>query len=153
MVGTEHILLGLSRDTKFKGMDILIRFGITPEQLRRHTNRVLRDAKEAGEQRQERSEGREERRDRTESEGVGSQRRLRSKEKDSDSNSPLVDQLATDLTALAEAGKLDPVIGRQKEIERVIQILARRTKNNPDPDRRTRCGQDGHCGGSRAAHH
>ncbi len=131
MVGTEHILLGLSRDTEFKGMDILIRFGITPEQLRRHTNRVLRDAKEAGEQRQERSEGREERRDRTENEGVGSQRRLRSKEKDSDSNSPLVDQLATDLTALAEAGKLDPVIGRQKEIERVIQILARRTKNNP----------------------
>jgi len=93
MVGTEHILLGLSRDTKFKGMDILIRFGITPEQLRRHTNRVLRDAKEAGEQRQERSEGREERRDRTESEGVGSQRRLRSKEKDSDSNSPLVTNL------------------------------------------------------------
>jgi len=131
MVGTEHILLGLSRDTKFKGMDILIRFGITPEQLRRHTNRVLRDAKEAGEQRQEHSEGREERRDRTENEGVSSSRRLRNKEKDSDSNSPLVDQLATDLTALAEAGKLDPVIGRQKEIERVIQILARRTKNNP----------------------
>ena len=131
MVGTEHILLGLSRDIKFKGMDILIRFGITPEQLRRHTNRVLRDAKEAGEQRQEHSEGREERRDRTENEGVSSSRRLRNKEKDSDSNSPLVDQLATDLTALAEAGKLDPVIGRQKEIERVIQILARRTKNNP----------------------
>jgi ATP-dependent Clp protease ATP-binding subunit ClpC len=42
-----------------------------------------------------------------------------------------VDQLATDLTALAEEGKLDPVIGRKKEIERVIQILARRTKNNP----------------------
>ena len=44
---------------------------------------------------------------------------------------PLVDQLATDLTTLAEEGKLDPVIGRQMEIERVIQILARRTKNNP----------------------
>ena len=66
VVGTEHILLGLSRDTEFKGMDILIRFGITPEQLRRHTNRVLRDAKEAGEQRQEQSEGREERRGKTE---------------------------------------------------------------------------------------
>jgi len=47
------------------------------------------------------------------------------------SNTPLVDQLATDLTKLAEEGKLDPVIGRQNEIERVIQILARRTKNNP----------------------
>ena len=131
MVGTEHILLALSRDIEFKGMDILIRFGITPEQLRRHTNRVLREAKEAGEQRQEHSEGREERRGKSEVEGVGGSRRLRNKEKDSDSNSPLVDQLATDLTALAEAGKLDPVIGRQKEIERVIQILARRTKNNP----------------------
>jgi len=43
----------------------------------------------------------------------------------------LIDQLATDLTRLAEEGKLDPVIGRQTEIERVIQILARRTKNNP----------------------
>ncbi len=43
----------------------------------------------------------------------------------------MVDQLATDLTALAESVKLDPVIGRNTEIERVIQILARRTKNNP----------------------
>jgi ATP-dependent Clp protease ATP-binding subunit ClpC len=47
------------------------------------------------------------------------------------SSTPTVDQLGTDLTALAEANKLDPVIGRQNEIERVIQILARRTKNNP----------------------
>src|SRR5690606_37787422 len=99
MVGTAHILLGLSRDPEFKGMDILIRFGITPVQLRRHTNRILRDAKESGEQRQERSEGREERSGKSETEGVGSSRRLRSKDKDSDSNSPLVDQLATDLTA------------------------------------------------------
>ena len=44
---------------------------------------------------------------------------------------PMVDQLATDLTSLAEENKLDPVIGRQMEIERVIQILARRNKNNP----------------------
>ncbi len=131
MVGTEHILLGLTRDIAFKGMDILIRFGITPEQLRRHINRVLREAKESGDQRQDLFDGREERRSKSDTEGVGGPRRLRSKEKDSDSNSPLVDQLATDLTALAESGKLDPVIGRQKEIERVIQILARRTKNNP----------------------
>ncbi|HFD40053.1 MAG TPA: ATP-dependent Clp protease ATP-binding subunit [Anaerolineae bacterium] len=47
------------------------------------------------------------------------------------STTPTMDQLGTDLTALADAGKLDPVIGRQTEIERVIQILARRTKNNP----------------------
>ena len=48
-----------------------------------------------------------------------------------DPKTPLVDQLAVDLTTLAEEGKLDPVIGRQMEIERVIQILARRNKNNP----------------------
>jgi ATP-dependent Clp protease ATP-binding subunit ClpC len=48
-----------------------------------------------------------------------------------DVQTPLVDQLGTDLTAQAREGKLDPVIGRQKEIERVIQILSRRTKNNP----------------------
>jgi ATP-dependent Clp protease ATP-binding subunit ClpC len=48
-----------------------------------------------------------------------------------DKQTPLIDQLGTDLTLLAEEGKLDPVIGRQKEIERVIQILSRRTKNNP----------------------
>ncbi len=47
------------------------------------------------------------------------------------SRTPLVDQLATDLTALAEEGRLDPVVGREQEIERVIQVLARRTKNNP----------------------
>jgi ATP-dependent Clp protease ATP-binding subunit ClpC len=52
-------------------------------------------------------------------------------EKKGKSKTPVVDQLATDLTQWAEEGKLDPVIGRQTEIERVIQILARRTKNNP----------------------
>ena len=57
--------------------------------------------------------------------------RPRSKAEQGKPKTPLVDQLATDLTALAEEGKLDPVIGRQMEIERVIQILARRTKNNP----------------------
>ena len=53
------------------------------------------------------------------------------KAKKKEEKTPLVDQLAVDLTGYAEDGKLDPVIGREKEIERVIQILARRTKNNP----------------------
>ena len=44
---------------------------------------------------------------------------------------PTLDEFGRDLTALAEAGKIDPVIGREKEIERVIQILSRRSKNNP----------------------
>jgi ATP-dependent Clp protease ATP-binding subunit ClpC len=54
-----------------------------------------------------------------------------SEKKEASAKTPLLDQLATDLTGLAEADKLDPVIGRQTEIERVIQILARRNKNNP----------------------
>ena len=55
----------------------------------------------------------------------------RPSKKRGESKTPLLDQLAVDLTQLAEENKLDPVIGRQKEIERVIQILSRRTKNNP----------------------
>jgi ATP-dependent Clp protease ATP-binding subunit ClpC len=57
--------------------------------------------------------------------------RPKARKERSSQKTPLVDQLATDLTTLAEESKLDPVIGRQMEIERVIQILARRNKNNP----------------------
>ncbi|MBR6527113.1 MAG: ATP-dependent Clp protease ATP-binding subunit [Lachnospiraceae bacterium] len=57
--------------------------------------------------------------------------KTRKKAKSGDSNTPMLDQYSRDLTALAAEGKLDPVIGREKEIERVIQILSRRTKNNP----------------------
>jgi ATP-dependent Clp protease ATP-binding subunit ClpC len=59
------------------------------------------------------------------------ERRSSEKEEKKRAKTPMVDQLAVDLTQLAEDAKLDPVIGRQMEIERVIQILARRTKNNP----------------------
>ena len=57
-----------------------------------------------------------------------------------------------DLTALARQNKLDPVIGRDMEIRRTVQVLSRRTKNNPGPHRRTGRGQDGHRGGSGPAH-
>ncbi len=107
-IGTEHLLLGLVRQDEGVGLDVLKRLGVTPEQVRRQTRRILQEsptrraAAPAGRNRGE-----------------------------SQAKTPLLDQLATDLTALAEEGKLDPVIGRQTEIERVIQILARRTKNNP----------------------
>jgi len=106
-IGTEHLLLGLVRQGEGVGLDVLRRLGITPEQVRRQTRRILQESptKRAPTT-------------------AGSQRKDAAK-------TPLVDQLATDLTSLAEEGKLDPVIGRQMEIERVIQILARRTKNNP----------------------
>ena len=108
-IGTEHILLGLVRgeDT---AMDVLRKLGVTPDQIRRQTRRVLNET--------------------TSSPTPTSGRREATKPQ-SGQKSPLVDQLATDLTGLAEEKKLDPVIGRQTEIERVIQILARRTKNNP----------------------
>ncbi len=54
---------------------------------------------------------------------------------------PVLDECGTDLAQLAAAGKLDPVIGRQREVERVIQILGRRTKNNPILIGRTRVGK------------
>lgn len=67
-------------------------------------------------------------------------------------NTPDLDKYARDLTALARQGKLDPVIGRAREIETTIEVLARRKKNNPRADRGARRRQDGHCGRSRAAH-
>jgi ATP-dependent Clp protease ATP-binding subunit ClpC len=107
-IGTEHLLLGLIRQGEGVGIDVLRRLGITPEQIRRQTRRILQETPTR------RSAEREKR-----------------PRKDQAAKTPLVDQLATDLTSLAEEGRLDPVIGRQMEIERVIQILARRTKNNP----------------------
>ncbi len=109
-IGTEHLLLGLLREgegeaTEGRGVaaDVLDSFGINLERARSETNRVL-------------------------GEGVARARPTASR---STSRTPALDQLGIDLTAAATAGKLDPVIGRNKEIERVIQILSRRTKNNP----------------------
>ncbi|MFZ3069941.1 MAG: ATP-dependent Clp protease ATP-binding subunit [Anaerolineaceae bacterium] len=125
-VGTEHLLLALSRDEDFQGMKILAKFGITPEQIRRQTRRVIT------ENRRDREEDTRQAPppDMEKGQVTSGRPAARRKEKET-SKTPLVDQLATDLTSLAEEGKLDPVIGRKKEIERVIQILARRTKNNP----------------------
>ena len=117
-VGTEHLLLGLIRLENCEAMQILEKLGYSAEQIRRQTERVLRDSSQ--------SESRPALLGRSSS----SRRRGEKSDKDKE-KTPLVDQLATDLTTLAEEHKLDPVIGRQTEIERVIQILARRTKNNP----------------------
>ncbi|MBN1201084.1 MAG: ATP-dependent Clp protease ATP-binding subunit [Anaerolineae bacterium] len=112
-IGTEHLLLGLVRHPEGVAMDVFKEMQISSEEVRRQTRRVLQEnplqsSRHPLESPPERA------------------RRARPAAK-----TPLVDQLATDLTALAEQGKLDPVIGRQMEIERVIQILSRRQKNNP----------------------
>ena len=113
-IGTEHLLLGLVNANNGLSVDVLKKLGVTTEQIRRQTRRVLQENSSAvvGPVNQSSTSKKEE-------------------EKASKSKTPLVDQLAVDLTYLAEQSKLDPVIGRQMEIERVIQILARRNKNNP----------------------
>src|SRR5512144_877298 len=109
-IGTEHILLGLIR-VDSTAMEVLRRLGVTAEQIRRQTRRVLNESASSSSPTPT---------------GAGAARGAQPNPK-----TPLVDPLATDLTSKAEEKKLDPVIGRQMEIERVIQILARRTKNNP----------------------
>ncbi len=114
-VSTEHLLLGMVRQSESRAVEVLRKFGVTQEQIRRQTRRMLRENPAAV----------------GETAGSTRPRRDRDSKKKEKSKTPLVDQLATDLTALAEEGKLDPVIGRQTEIERVIQVLSRRRKNNP----------------------
>jgi ATP-dependent Clp protease ATP-binding subunit ClpC len=102
-IGTEHILLGLLHEGEGVAAGVLDSFGLTIETARTEVTNVL-------------------------SQGTAGRTKQPSK---SATKTPILDQLSVDLTAAAAAGKLDPVIGRQKEIERVIQILSRRTKNNP----------------------
>jgi ATP-dependent Clp protease ATP-binding subunit ClpC len=100
-IGTEHLLLGLLREADGVAAGVLDSFSVTLEKARAEITRFL------------------------------SQNANKSRAAKSPSKTPTLDQVARDLTAEARAGKLDPVIGRGKEIERVIQILSRRTKNNP----------------------
>ncbi|NPV41472.1 MAG: ATP-dependent Clp protease ATP-binding subunit [Anaerolineae bacterium] len=114
-ISTEHLLLALVQSELGLAKDVIARLGITPAQIRRQVKRVLEENKNALASAATRP-------------GTPP---AREKEKKAEGKTPLVDQLAVDLTSYAEEGKLDPVIGREKEIERVIQILARRNKNNP----------------------
>ncbi|MBI3162096.1 MAG: NDP-hexose 4-ketoreductase, partial [Chloroflexi bacterium] len=110
-IGTEHILLALVR-VESTGMEALRRLGVTPDQIRRQTRRVLNETASPS------------------SPTPAGPPSGRGGPSGANPKTPLIDQLASDLTSKAEEKKLDPVIGRQMEIERVIQILARRTKNN-----------------------
>jgi len=117
-IGTEHLLLGLVGLGEGVALDVLRKMGVSAEQIRRQTRRVLEESSRSS---AAESSARQS--------AVGAGEQV-SKELGK-AKTPMVDQLATDLTTLAEENKLDPVIGRQMEIERVIQILARRNKNNP----------------------
>jgi ATP-dependent Clp protease ATP-binding subunit ClpC len=102
-IGTEHLLLGLVREGEGIAAGVLESLGVSLEKLRAEVTRILSQSMPQGAAQGARAATR----------------------------TPTVDQLGIDLTAAARANKLDPVIGRQKEIERVVQILSRRTKNNP----------------------
>ena len=105
-IGTEHILLGLVRENEGVAARILLDFDADAEKIR---NEIIRMLSGPGRRQQ----------------GAGGPPGEKSK------SSKLLDQFGRNLTKLAAEGKLDPVVGRQTEIERVMQILSRRTKNNP----------------------
>ncbi len=117
-VGTEHILLGLLREQEGVAAQVLMNLGLKLEEVREEVLNLLGHGLETGEV-SERGGG----------ERGGSS--PASSSKSGKSKTPALDSFGRDLTALAEQNKLDPVIGREKEIERAIQILCRRTKNNP----------------------
>jgi ATP-dependent Clp protease ATP-binding subunit ClpC len=102
-IGTEHLLLGLVREGEGIAAGVLESVGVSLDKVRHEVIRVLSQSSSAGP----------------------------AQETKRASKTPTVDQLGINLTEAARLGKLDPVIGREKEIERVIQILSRRTKNNP----------------------
>ena len=107
-IGTEHILLGLVRENEGVAARILLDFDADAEKIR---NEIIRMLSGPGRRQQGAAAG-----------AAGGERSKSSK---------LLDQFGRNLTKLATDGKLDPVVGRQTEIERVMQILSRRTKNNP----------------------
>lgn len=102
-VGTEHILLGLIREGEGVAARVLSNLGVSLNKARQQVLQLLGSHEANGHQ-------------------SGS---------NTHANTPTLDSLARDLTAIAREGSLDPVIGRSKEIERVIEVLSRRTKNNP----------------------
>src|ERR671921_760529 len=110
-IGTEHILLGLVRESEGVAARVLSNLGVDPDKVRREVVRML------GGGRSQRGRGGE----------SGGGRGVEAKRP----KTRQLDQYGRNLTAYADEGKLDPVIGRSQEIERIMQILVRRTKNNP----------------------
>lgn len=106
LVGTEHLLLGLLREEEILSSKILSNLDVSLNKTRQLLLKKI---------------------------GVSDSKSKRSKTAATQSvgGTPTLDSLARDLTALARAGKMDPVVGRQKEVHRLIQVLSRRTKNNP----------------------
>ena len=103
-VGTEHLLLALMREREGVAAHLLLKMGVDLNKAREELLRALDNGEESGSGAAQKGESGE---------------------------TPTLDKFARDLTAAAQGGELDPVIGRSGEVERVVQILSRRTKNNP----------------------
>jgi ATP-dependent Clp protease ATP-binding subunit ClpC len=113
-VGTEHLLLGLLREQEGVAAQVLMNLGLKLEDVREEVLNLLGHDLQSGEPSERAASGGEK--------ASGKERK---------SKTPALDSFGRDLTELARQGKLDPVIGRENEIERVTQILCRRQKNNP----------------------
>jgi ATP-dependent Clp protease ATP-binding subunit ClpC len=127
-IGTEHLLLSLLRDEENIAAQILQQFNVSYDAVREELDMIIsgntRDA--------DHSDTRSATSGATPPSSKGSQSSGSSREKKMEkSKTPVLDNFGRDLTQLAEDGKLDPIIGREKEIERVAQVLSRRKKNNP----------------------
>ena len=119
-VGTEHILLGLLREQEGVAAQVLMNLGLKLDDVREEVLNLLGHGMESGEGG-----------DRAGREGGGEGRESSGSSKGSKSKTPALDSFGRDLTELAKQSKLDPVIGRSREIERAVQVLCRRSKNNP----------------------
>ncbi len=119
-VGTEHILLGLLREQEGVAAQVLMNLGLKLEDVREEVLNLLGHGSEAAETPE-----------RTPGAALAGEESQDPTAKAGRSRTPALDSFGRDLTELARQGKLDPVIGREKEIERTMQILCRRTKNNP----------------------
>ena len=114
-IGTEHLLLGLIREGEGVAARVLENLGVDLTKVRTQVIRMLGETSDGG---------------------VATAPGARP---GGSNKTPTLDEFGSNLTQMAHDGKLDPVVGRAKEIERVIQILGRRTKNNPVSNRRTWC--------------
>jgi ATP-dependent Clp protease ATP-binding subunit ClpC len=124
LIGTEHLLLSILRDTDNLASQILARYDVTYE-----TVKEMLEYQHEGPQNASDTDDPDE--DSSRLFGSGSSPAGREKKGTEKSRTPVLDNFGRDLTRLAEEGKLDPIVGREKEIERVAQILSRRKKNNP----------------------
>jgi ATP-dependent Clp protease ATP-binding subunit ClpC len=132
-IGTEHILLGLIRNGEGVATGVLDMLGVSLEQIKTNVMRVIRQGGTGtGSTSGSGSTTTTPAPERTTSQSSSSSSsKSDAPEKGKGGKTPYLDALGTDLTEMAENGRLDPVIGRSREIDRVIQILSRRTKNNP----------------------